>query len=278
MKIDFHSHSKLAKKMPFSQAYTEGILHEAKQSGLNAVCLTEHYNGIELTQSFEYIIKTMQPDGDCFVHENGLKVFPGLEINAAEGGHFLAIGSVETIWVIYRELSCYIQKKEHPSFEKILNLTKSLSVLLGVSHPFRRTGSGGNSMPDLSEEQLKQLDFIDLNGKDTAVDRTAAETQVQALSKRLGLPVLAGSDTHQSFQFGCIYSQFEEAFTTIAGLRGAIGHGAYSIVYGESASLQVKAAGIIKRLLKEIHTLGGDYVSILFDLQVIGSNPPHSGG
>ena len=263
MRIDFHTHSKLAKKMPFSQKYTEGILYEAKRAGLDAICLTEHYGGTDLDKSFEYIIANMERCGDSFVYANGLKVFLGLEINAEEGGHFLTIGSAEQIQEIYHELGIYLQTKEHPTFAKILEIVKPRPVLFGVSHPFR-INSKGNAMPDLPEEQLKQLDFVDLNGKDVAHDKAGAETKVTALSERLGIPALAGSDTHQSFQFGCIYNQFEESFTTIAELREAVGRGAYSIVHGESAVLQVQAASLIKRTLKEIHALGGDYVSVYF--------------
>jgi hypothetical protein len=262
MKIDFHVHSKLAKKMPFSEIYTEGILHEARQVGLDAVCLTEHYGGAELDKSFEYFISTMERQGDCFVHGNGLKIFPGLEINAVEGGHFLVIGSVESIQAIYQGLAFYLEKKEHPPFAKILKIIKPYFVLFGVSHPFR-VNSEGNNMPDLPEEQLKQLDFIDLNGKDAAFDRLDTETKVQALSARLGVPVVAGSDTHQCFQFGCIYNRIEGSYTTIAELRKTIGRGSYAIEYSNSIHLQVKAASTIKRTLKEIHALGGDYVATM---------------
>jgi len=262
MKIDFHTHTKLAKKMPFSQAYTDGIFHEAKQAGLDALCLTEHYNGVDLVQSFQYVTDTMVRHGDSFINNDGLKIFFGLEVNAAEGGHFLVIGSPEEVDSIYSQLGNYLQTKEHPPFEKLLDVVKSHSVLFGVSHPFREN-SKGNNMPDLPEEQLQQLDFIDLNGKDTAFDKAGTENKVQALSKRLGVPVLAGSDTHQSFQFGCIYNQFEESLTTIAELRDAIKRGAFAVVHGESALLQVRAASIIKSTLKEIHALGGDYVSVM---------------
>ena len=270
MKIDFHTHTKLAKKMPFSQVYTEGIFREAKQAGLDALCLTEHYNGVDLMQSFEYVVNTMVRRDDCFIYDNdenatfGLKVFLGLEVNAAEGGHFLVIGSLEEIQSIYSELGTYLQAKEHPPFERLLGMVKSRSVLFGVSHPFRES-SKGNNMPDLPKELLRQLDFIDLNGKDCAFDRASTEIKVRALSKHLGVPFLAGSDTHQSFQFGCIYNQFEESLTTISELREAIERGAYSIVHGESALMQVTAASIIKRTLKEIHVLGGDYVAVLFE-------------
>ena len=39
--------------------------------------------------------------------------------------------------------------------------------------------------------------------------------------------------------------------------------GAYRIRISDQAHFQVKTAGILKRALKEIHALGGDYVSVL---------------
>ena len=44
MYIDFHTHGKLAKKLPFSKEYTDWLLREAKEAGLDAICLTEHFN------------------------------------------------------------------------------------------------------------------------------------------------------------------------------------------------------------------------------------------
>ena len=270
MKIDFHTHTKLGKKMPFSEIYTDGILREARVSGLDAICLTEHYNGTELIQSFDYIEKIMERQDDCYVSNNtengtlGLKVFLGLEVNAEEGGHFLIIGSPEDVRSVYGALGDFLQNGAHPPFEKLVNIVKAHNILFGVSHPYREN-SKNNNMPDLPEEQLKQLDFIDLNGKDCAYDKTGTEEKVHALSKRLGVPFLAGSDTHQSFQFGCICTQFKKHYTTIAELKKAIRKNKHTIKHSKSALFQVMAAATIKRSLKEIHDLGGDYVAVLFE-------------
>jgi hypothetical protein len=89
MKIDFHTHSKLGKKLPFSPQYTEWHLRQAKLAGLDAICITEHYNGIEMESTFDYIQANMERVGDAFVTGDGLTIFMGLEIDALEGGHFL---------------------------------------------------------------------------------------------------------------------------------------------------------------------------------------------
>ena len=40
MYLDFHTHGKLAKKLPFSQEYTHWLFGEARSAGLDALCLT----------------------------------------------------------------------------------------------------------------------------------------------------------------------------------------------------------------------------------------------
>ena len=47
------------------------------------------------------------------------------------------------------------------------------------------------------------------------------------------------------------------------GLAGEITKGAYEIRMSESLTFKVESAGILKRALKEIDALGGDYVSVL---------------
>ena len=46
-------------------------------------------------------------------------------------------------------------------------------------------------------------------------------------------------------------------------MKEEIRKGSYEIVVSGHAAFQVKTAGLLKRALKEIHILGGDYVSVL---------------
>lgn len=73
----------------------------------------------------------------------------------------------------------------------------------------------------------------------------------------------AGSDTHQSFQYGCIYNVFEKECVTVKEIREQIEKEAYEIRISQMASFQVKTAGLLKKSLKEINALGGDYVTLL---------------
>ena len=98
MKLDFHTHGKLAKRLPFSTAYTDWLFGEAKKAGLDAICLTEHFNTWQFDELYGYLLHTCHREGDRLLLANGLTVFPGMETDIAEGGHILSLGNVERFW------------------------------------------------------------------------------------------------------------------------------------------------------------------------------------
>ena len=140
-----------------------------------------------------------------------------------------------------------------------MDLFDSYSVLVGGAHPFRE----GGHIPELPKEQLKRLDFLDLNGKDLAQKEEETKKKTRELGEELGIPVVGGSDTHQAVQYGCIRTKFEKEITTVAELYEEMKARNYTITLSEYTAIQVKTAGVLKRALKEIHGLGGNYVSIL---------------
>ena len=50
---------------------------------------------------------------------------------------------------------------------------------------------------------------------------------------------------------------------TVPALYGEMTAGHYAIDLSDTAAFQVRTACLLKRSLKEIHALGGDYVAIL---------------
>ena len=248
MKIDFHTHGKLAKKLPFSREYTDWLFREAQKSGLDALCLTEHFNTLGFQEVYRYISGRCSRDGDSLVTENGFRIFPGMETDIAEGGHTLIIGPMECILEMNRRLEPHKEKGSFLPF-----------VIFGAGHPYRE----GGHIPELPQEMLEKFFFLDVNGKDLARDRYGTWEKMRALSRKLNRPLVAGSDTHQSFQYGCVWNEFERTVSTVDGLAGEITKGAYEIRMSESLTFKVESAGILKRALKEIDALGGDYVSVL---------------
>ena len=144
-------------------------------------------------------------------------------------------------------------------FEGLMDLFGDYPVVVGCGHPFR----AGGHVPELPEEQLRRLQFLDLNGKDLALDRERTERLTYALGRELDIPVVSGSDTHQAVQYGCVTTVFEREVDTVPALYGEMTAGRYAIDLSDTAAFQVRTACLLKRSLKEIHALGGDYVAIL---------------
>lgn len=161
MKLDFHTHGKLAKRLPFSTAYTDWLFGEAKKAGLDAICLTEHFNTWQFDELYGYLLHTCHREGDRLLLANGLTVFPGMETDIREGGHILSLGKAEEILELNRRLEPYKIPGRFLPFEKLMDLFDEYDVLVGAAHPFRT----GGHIPELPIEQLKRLDFLDLNGK-----------------------------------------------------------------------------------------------------------------
>lgn len=259
MRLDFHTHGKLAKKLPFSTAYTDWLFGEARRAGLDALCLTEHFNTLQFDELYRYLSSVSRRVGDVLELENGLQIFPGMETDVAEGGHILSIGPLEAILELDRRLEPYKEKGHFLSFSALMDLFSEYPVLVGCGHPYRDPGH----VPELPEEQLHRLAFLDLNGKDLALDRARTEELTYALGRRIGIPVVSGSDTHQAVQYGCVTTVFQRSFTSVSALWEEMSAERYEIRLADSAASQVRTAGLLKRALKEIHALGGDYVSLL---------------
>ena len=259
MRLDFHTHGKLAKKLPFSTAYTDWLFGEARAAGLDALCLTEHFNTLQFADVYGYIASVSRRTGDTLELENGLKIFPGMETDVAEGGHILSSDTSCALLELNRRLEPHKEKGTFLPFERLMDLFEEYPVVVGCGHPFRAPGH----VPELPEEQLRRLRFLDLNGKDLALDRERTERLTYALGKKLSIPVVSGSDTHQAVQYGCVTTVFERNCDTIPELYEEMQAGRYAIHLADTATFQVRTACLLKRSLKEIHALGGDYVSIL---------------
>ena len=121
MKMDFHTHGKLAKKLPFSEVYTNWLFAEAKRAGLDAICLTEHFNTLGFDRIYGHIKNSCDREGDTFVAD-GLRIFPGMETDIAEGGHILSIGPAEAILELNRRLEPHKEKGSFLPFAQLLAL------------------------------------------------------------------------------------------------------------------------------------------------------------
>ena len=92
-----------------------------------------------------------------------------------------------------------------------------------------------------------------------ALDRERTERLTVEFGERIRKPIVGGSDAHQIVQYGCIRTAFENDFDTFCKMKSEMKSGRYSISVHPECELKVKNAALIKRALKEIYALGGDY-------------------
>src|SRR5690625_7516063 len=91
MRIDFHSHVKISKKSAFMPVYFEEMMKEAKESGLDAIAMTEHFNTDRFYDVYEYLANNHHYEHGYYLI-NGLKVFQGIEVDVKEVGDIILVG------------------------------------------------------------------------------------------------------------------------------------------------------------------------------------------
>ncbi len=259
MKIDFHTHGKLAKYLEFSPVYTDWLFTQAKDAGLDALCLTEHFNTTQFAEVYSYIRDNSSRVDDCLIYKNGLKIFAGMETDIIEGGHILSIGRMEDILELNARLEEHKEPTKFLPLHELFALYAQYDLLVGAAHPFRE----GGHIPECAKEDIAKFSFFDLNGKDVAMRGDLAQKQTYDFGKLYQKPVVAGSDTHQALQYGCIYNEFSKDVTTLEELRNEVNKGNYQIHIADDVHFKVTSAALLKKALKAIDALGGDYVAIL---------------
>ncbi|WP_456276546.1 PHP domain-containing protein [Bacillus sp. AK128] len=248
MNIDFHTHVKISKKSEFMPEYFQEMMKEAKAAGLNAIALTEHFNTNNFMDVYNYL-NAHYPYYDDYYYVEGLKVFPGMEVDVKEIGHILIISNKATIFDLFEQLIPHLEENNFISFEDLLNLAESPQTMIIGGHPFRQSTPLTQHDPLL----LKRLDALDLNGKDLhSIGIEENKEKVYAFAESLKLPVVAGSDTHQFLQYGSVLNELSEDYPTVIELKKAIQSKAYTIHISSDLHLKVRSAKITKKLIKKL--------------------------
>ncbi|GIP30222.1 histidinol-phosphatase [Paenibacillus sp. J23TS9] len=247
MKIDFHFHVKLSKKTDFSMEHFNEMLDEARDQGLQAITLTEHFN----TRRFDEVYGTldqMLPCNNHYYDRGGFKIFTGMEVDVAEGGHILVSGPKDRLLEIRALLENHTTADTFIGLKELFELCEPRGMMVIGGHPFRES----NHLYHVDQELLSRFDAFDLNGKDLheiGIQENIA--LVLPLGAKLGVPVVAGSDAHQMFQVGCVYNELPGDYETVAELKSAIQSGGCHRIISPNLHLQVRAAGAVKKLLKK---------------------------
>ncbi len=240
MYIDFHTHTKFSKKTDFSLSYFYRMIGAARKAGLQATALTEHFN----TRNFHEIYDTLDrelPYRDHYYDVDGFRVFCGIEMDIREKGHILLIGERSEIRAIQQKFAHNKDKDSFPHAKQLFDFADQYNVIKIGAHPTRRS----TPLTHLDESLLRRLEFLDLNGRETR-----SRAQLEAFARKLGKPIVAGSDSHHPIQFGSVRNKFHRDCRTIDDIRGCILAGDYAIEVSPIIGLKVSAAKMIKRTIK----------------------------
>ena len=132
-------------------------------------------------------------------------------------------------------------------------------MVVGCGHPFRAPGH----VPELPEEQLRRLKFLDLTARTWPWTRRAPSGSPTPLGRRLDIPWCPAATPTRRCSTAASPPCLSGSATPSPALYEEMREGRYAIRLADTAPFQVRTACLLKRSLKEIHALGGDYVSIL---------------
>lgn len=246
MSIDLHTHGKLSKKTHFSLDYFLSMAREAKENGLHAVALTEHFNTLHFADMMDQLDHHFEYKGDYYVVE-GLKVFSGMEVDVANKGHILIIGNRSHIRVLRQQLEPHTAKDSFIALEELMNRTDGYPLLRIGAHPMRES----TPLTHHDADTLRRLDALDINAKDLFQYGFGMADQVRQFADHLGLKVIAGSDSHQPLQFGSVVNHVDNVCETAEQLRSELLSGNYQLEISACLNVKVKAAQMMKELLKK---------------------------
>src|SRR5690606_36129448 len=110
MNIDLHCNIKLYMKQIFPLNYFQQSIAEATDAGLDAIAMTEHFNTNHYYDIYKQLNEHYPYTKQHYYDINGFKVFPGMEIDVAGGGHILVIGERDNILMLRHMLSPHEEK------------------------------------------------------------------------------------------------------------------------------------------------------------------------
>ncbi|NUM45095.1 MAG: histidinol-phosphatase [Anaerolineales bacterium] len=245
MNIDFHFHASLSKKTGFLPEHFENSLHEARRIGLTCIGLTDHFNVFNFEAIYEFLDATYPYQG-AYYDADGLRLFPGMEVDVAEGPHLLLVGEREQVYYFHRQLAGFKEKGHHIPIAQYFERQAGLSFLNIFAHPFRP----GREAMRVPVEYLANFHAFDLNGKDMYTLGRENQADVYDLAATHHRKVTAGSDAHHFHQLGCVYNQFHHPLNNVQEIIQYIETGEYTIYVDEALEEMVQTAERVKSGIK----------------------------
>ncbi len=246
MKVDFHFHSCLSKGIPFEHEFFSQTVARAREQDMFAITITDHFDNSDF-EGIYTALDAKYPYNGCYYQIDGIRFYPGMEVEVKEGPHLLVSGTRDEVLAFYDRLRPHLVPETYVTVPEFFEKQVGLDLMNIFAHPFRPKREFARIDPTFAS----RFDAFDINGKDLWRFGTDMRGQVEALGAEYSRPVVAGSDTHHFLQLGCVYNEFKQPFETIAELRARIHEGAYAAHIHPELSDWVETAQETKRAIKE---------------------------
>jgi predicted metal-dependent phosphoesterase TrpH len=217
MKFDLHVHSNHSKD---SNSGLDAILEFAYKRGLNGFALCDH-DTIEGGLACEKRALELGFE---------ITVIPGVEVSSSKG-HILVLGVREDIEPLL-------------SPEETIRRARKLGGTVIIPHPFKSSSHGIGSFEGLDIDAVEVFNSRCLfNG---------ANKKAVSEARRLGIPGVAGSDSHVPEMVGQAYTEIETAKNTVDAVLRAIREGKVSPSGKNTPTLIIleQMSGSMRRKLK----------------------------
>jgi len=191
MKFDLHVHSTIS---PCSQLPLHDIIAQAKQRGLDGVCITDH----DTMEVRHYLQEGIQ--------NNGLCVIFGMEYTTSEGD-FLLFGPYEQLQ----------PRLAAPELLRHVEMTCGVAV---AAHPFR---ANRPTREYLIDHDLCRI-VEGINGRNHQHENDCVGTW----QDRYGVKQVGGSDAHGLEELGLVTTRFAQPIRNRADLIHALKNSSYT--------------------------------------------------
>src|SRR3990172_1068845 len=201
MKIDLHIHTKrysgCSNINPFS------LLERAREVGLDGIAVTDH-NMIWQKEEKRELIK----------RANGLVILFGVEVNVKKSDDAVHSKTGEHYLVFWNPQSQPPVVYEYMEEELLFESVRMAGGVVIVAHPFRFN-------PQFDKRFLRPYPINGIEVKSTNIDEDGTQKAL-ALSDRMGLCQVAGSDAHSLSSVGKFYTEFQAPISNESDLIKAV--------------------------------------------------------
>lgn len=218
MKFDLHVHSRYSKD---SKASLDDILNAALEKGLDGFAICDH-DTIEGGIACEKRAKELGLN---------ITVIPGVEVSSSKG-HILVLGTRKNIEPLL-------------SPEETIERARQLGGVVIIPHPYKQSSHGIGDFEGLD------IDAVEVFNSRCLFNDANRKAEIEA--NRLGIPGVAGSDSHIPEMVGQAYTEIDASENTLEAVLMTIKEGKVAPA-GKNTPRNVileQMSGSVKRKLKK---------------------------